>query len=89
MLRRNIDTVLSEWKTSRTLLVRGARQTGKTFSVMHFGKTHFNHTVAVNFEERPEFSECFTSIGYQGNYRKDGYPCRFGNYSRPNAFFSG
>ncbi len=65
MLRRNIDTVLSEWKTSRTrqpLLVRGARQTGKTFSVMYFGKTHFNHTVAVNFEERPEFSECFTSM---------------------------
>lgn len=65
MLKRNIDKVLSEWKNSRTrqpLLVRGARQTGKTFSVMHFGKTHFNHTVAVNFEERPEFSGCFTSM---------------------------
>lgn len=65
MLKRNIDSVLTEWKTSRTrqpLLVRGARQTGKTFSVAGFGKTHFKSTVAVNFEERPEFSECFASM---------------------------
>ncbi len=65
MLRRNIDGVLSKWKESRVrlpLLVRGARQTGKTSSVIHFGKTHFENTVTVNFEERPEFSECFTSM---------------------------
>ncbi|RLC13332.1 MAG: hypothetical protein DRI57_16435 [Deltaproteobacteria bacterium] len=68
MLRRNIDTVLSEWKTSRTLLVRGARQTGKTFSVMHFGKTHFNRIDNESWqpehdsESRREFLRCSGDI---------------------------
>lgn len=65
MLKRNIDLVLSDWKTSTTrqpLLVRGARQTGKTSSVIHFGKTSFNNIVIVNFEENPEFSKCFSSL---------------------------
>lgn len=65
MLKRHIDNIFSQWKTSRTrqpLLVRGARQTGKTASVMRFGQVHFDHNVSVNFEEKPEFSQCFTSL---------------------------
>ncbi|QTA83954.1 DUF4143 [Desulfonema limicola] len=65
MLKRNIDDLLSAWKQSSTrqpLLVRGARQIGKTFSITNFGKNQFDNIVTINFEEHPEFTQCFTSM---------------------------
>ena len=41
MLRRKIDDVLRKWKETPDhlpLIVKGCRQCGKTFSVMHFAK---------------------------------------------------
>ncbi len=35
---------------------------GKTHSIIEFGKKSFENHVAVNFEERPEFSMCFPSL---------------------------
>ncbi len=64
-LGRNIDTVLADWKLSKTrrpLLVRGARQVGKTYSVEHFGQTHFQDCLTVNFEEQPEVAACFDTL---------------------------
>jgi predicted AAA+ superfamily ATPase len=40
------------------LLLRGARQTGKTYSVRQLGKS-FEHFIEVNFEERPELCAFF------------------------------
>ena len=63
--RRDIDESLRQWKQSRSrlpLLLRGARQVGKTFSVVKFGRRHFRNCVVVNFEERDEFSACFTTF---------------------------
>ncbi len=62
---RDIDPELVKWKESRSrrpLLVRGARQVGKTYSIIEFAKVEFENHVAVNFEERPEFSMCFESL---------------------------
>ena len=62
---RDIDPELVKWKESRSrrpLLVRGARQVGKTYSIIEFAKVAFENHVAVNFEERPEFSMCFQSL---------------------------
>jgi hypothetical protein len=62
---RDIDPELIEWKESRSrrpLLVRGARQVGKTYSIIEFAKVAFENHVAVNFEERPEFSMCIQSL---------------------------
>ena len=64
-MKRRIDTELRNWKSSpvrRPLLVRGARQVGKTFSVLWFGQQEFGNCIAINFEERPEFQNCFTSL---------------------------
>lgn len=64
-MRRSIDPILDQWKSSRVrqpLLVRGARQVGKTFSVTDFGKRAFDNVVTVNFEERPEMSRCFSDF---------------------------
>ncbi len=62
VLKRNIDIELKKWISSpirRPLLIRGARQVGKSFSVKQFAKENFDNCVTVNFEERPEFAECF------------------------------
>jgi predicted AAA+ superfamily ATPase len=62
---RDIDQELIKWKKSRSrrpLLVRGARQVGKTYSITEFAKAEFENHVTVNFEERPEFSMCFESL---------------------------
>ena len=62
---RDIDQELIKWKKSRSrrpLVVRGARQVGKTYSITEFAKAEFENHVTVNFEERPEFSMCFESL---------------------------
>ncbi len=52
-LARNIDTELLKWKESprrKPLLVRGARQVGKSWAIRHLGKT-FRHYLEINLEE--------------------------------------
>jgi predicted AAA+ superfamily ATPase len=64
-MKRNIDQILDQWKHSRVrqpLLIRGARQVGKTYSVTDFGKRAFENIVSVNFEEQPEMSRCFSDL---------------------------
>jgi hypothetical protein len=53
MIKRKIDRYLEEYYTStkKALLITGARQTGKTYSIRHFGKTHFESMVEINFIE--------------------------------------
>jgi len=68
-MRRTIDQILKQWGDSRVrqpLLVRGARQVGKTYSVTNFGRTVFENTVSVNFEEQPELSRCFSDLDPKG-----------------------
>ena len=62
-MNRQIDRILNQWKISpvrQPLLVRGARQVGKTYSVTAFGKAKFENFVSVNFEEQPELAGCFS-----------------------------
>ena len=60
-LARSIDVALLEWKESplrKPLLVRGARQVGKSSSVRHLGET-FKYFLEVNLERNPEVVEIF------------------------------
>jgi len=53
-MKRNITTALEVWKSSpdrKPLILRGARQVGKTFALKEFGKTDFPRCHYVNFEE--------------------------------------
>ncbi|MDR0566893.1 MAG: AAA family ATPase [Prevotellaceae bacterium] len=53
---RNIDRELLAWSKTenrRVLLLRGARQVGKSSAVRHLGKS-FKHYVEVNFEDADE-----------------------------------
>ena len=68
-MERTIDRILKQWKDSRVrqpLLVRGARQVGKTYSVTDFGRAAFENIVSVNFEEQPELSQCFSDFDPKG-----------------------
>ena len=60
MIRRKIDAYLRNYyaHTRSALLVTGARQTGKTFSIREFGKT-FKSFIEVNFVENPDAVEIF------------------------------
>jgi len=60
-MMRNIDKVLLSWKTDpdrRPLLIRGARQVGKSSSVAQLG-THFEHFVTINFEQKKHLQTLF------------------------------
>jgi len=60
-MKRFIDYFLRNWKTSplrKPLLLHGARQVGKTYSVREFGKT-FPSFVELNLEFVPEAREIF------------------------------
>lgn len=59
--RRNIDHHLLAWKDSRNrkpLLVRGARQIGKSRSIRNLGK-HFKYFIEVNFETQKNMVSLF------------------------------
>ena len=61
---RNIQAYLDTWQTSpiRTpLVMRGARQVGKSYAVREFGQRCFLNTVEINLETQPEFLACFRS----------------------------
>ena len=62
MLKRKIENRLLDWKKSKRnecLLVKGARQIGKTFSIRRFGKANYKSFVEINFEIRPELRSIF------------------------------
>ena len=46
-------------KYRKPLIVQGARQTGKTSLIRHFGKTQFADMAYFNFDERPELNQIF------------------------------
>ena len=65
-LRRKIDAFLEAWKTEpghKPLIVRGARQVGKTEAIMHFARRRYEHVVYVNFVESPYYKG-ITENGY-------------------------
>ena len=52
-MKRDIDINLVEWKKSefrKPLIIRGARQVGKTYSVCRFGENHFETFIKLDFE---------------------------------------
>jgi len=62
---RTIENDLIEWKNQplrKPLLVRGARQVGKSYIIEQFGKKYFEQLITVNFELEPRFIACFESL---------------------------
>lgn len=56
MLKRKIISQLEAWKAAgskKALLVKGARQIGKTTAIRKFAKDNYQNFVEINFEETP------------------------------------
>ena len=61
---RNAITQLESWKADKfrkPLIMRGARQVGKTWLLQEFGRTSYTKCVYVNFEETPSLKDLFTA----------------------------
>lgn len=59
---RKIISFLEEWKNSpyrKPLILQGARQVGKTYSILEFGRTHYDNVAYFNFETNPKLNETF------------------------------
>lgn len=63
-MKRDALEKLIKWKNSSTrkpLIMRGARQVGKTWLLKKFGKDEYDKLVYVNFEAAPSLKEIFTT----------------------------
>lgn len=62
MLKRKIEAALAEWKNTpkrNPLIIKGQRQCGKTFSVLHFAKKNYKNVVYLNFLKNPDYISIF------------------------------
>ena len=64
MLKRKIDQFLNYWLHNRTnaLLVKGARQVGKTYSITNFIHSNFKHVITIDFAVRTDLIDIFAQI---------------------------
>lgn len=61
-LRRKIDAFLIEWKNDKNklpLIIKGARQIGKTDAIENFIKNNYKNIVEINFALQPEYKVIF------------------------------
>ncbi len=64
MLKRKIENKLDEWKNHRkqALLITGARQIGKTYSIHNFINNNFDYALEINFAIRTDLIDTFCQI---------------------------
>lgn len=66
-LKRKADFFLKEWKENpdrKPLIVKGARQIGKTESICRFAKSNYDNIIYINFVEEPKY-KMITGDGYK------------------------
>lgn len=62
MLKRKMDAFLREWKANpdrMPLIIKGARQIGKTSSIVSFAGENYRHAVVINFALQESFRDIF------------------------------
>ena len=62
MLERKIMEKLLKWKSKEnkmSLVVRGARQVGKTYIIDKFARENYKNYIYINFIESPKYKEIF------------------------------
>ena len=59
-LKRKIDYFLKQWKEDKEhkpLIVKGARQVGKTESILHFAKENYSNIIYINFALEKKYTK--------------------------------
>lgn len=74
MLKRKVYSQLTEWKKSinkKCLIIKGARQVGKTYLIRAFGEAEYESFIEINFLRQPELKQIFNA-GLSGDeiYKK-------------------
>ena len=67
LLKRKIDSVLAEWKNRvghKPLIIKGARQIGKTVSISAFARANYKSFIYINFVEQKKYRSIFDD-GYE------------------------
>lgn len=62
LLKRKIDKYLLEWKKNpekKPLIVKGARQIGKTESIRNFAKHNYKSVIEINFALQKQYKDIF------------------------------
>ncbi|MEG1362918.1 MAG: AAA family ATPase, partial [Clostridia bacterium] len=62
MLKRKITKQLIEWKNDKDkmcLMIKGARQVGKTYIIDKFARENYKNYVYINFDEMPSYKSIF------------------------------
>lgn len=62
LLRRKIDSYLAAWKNTperKPLIIKGARQIGKTRSIEWFASQNYKNVIQINFVEQPKYKSIF------------------------------
>lgn len=62
LLRRKTDQFLKKWRENENrmpLIVKGARQIGKTASIMQFANSNYKNVVAINFVLQQKYKAIF------------------------------
>lgn len=63
LMKRQILTKLQRWKQNKfrqPLILRGARQVGKTYILKEFGSLEYQHVAYFNFESAPQLHDLFS-----------------------------
>lgn len=63
MLRRKAYAEILQWKNNHTkkcLMIKGARQVGKTYLVREFGKNEYESFIEINFIKNPNLKDIFS-----------------------------
>ncbi len=64
-MKRDLLKTLQAWKNApqrKPLVIRGARQVGKTWLVRNFGKSDYSRFVEINFDLQPSLKSCFDDV---------------------------
>lgn len=86
-IERTFDRFLADWKRDadrKPLLVKGARQVGKTESIRRFGRRNYRSFIEVNFVESPEFKTIV-----QDGYSADAVTSRMSRINPSLSFVPG
>lgn len=62
LLKRKVDTYLTNWKKNpdrKPLIIKGARQIGKTRSIEWFASQNYKSVIQINFVEQTKYREIF------------------------------
>ena len=62
LLKRKVDKFLIDWKNSpdkKPLIIKGARQIGKTESIKNFAKNNYKNVIEINFVIQKQYKDIF------------------------------